>query len=50
MGEENSSEDDELRLIVLWQQIGLTLMRAVLLMIRDGVEVIVDFVIFKMMV
>ena len=46
----DSSEDDELRLIVLLQQKGYTLMRAVLLMGRDGGEVIVDFVIVKMVV
>ena len=48
MGEENSSEDEELMVIVLWEQIGFTLMRAVFLMGRDDVEVIVDFVIVKM--
>ena len=36
MGEENSSEDEELRLIVWCEQIGFTLMRAVLRMGRDG--------------
>ena len=54
MGEEmmsgDSSEDEELRLMVVLQQNGFTLMRAVLLMGRDGGEVIVDFVIVKMVV
>ena len=36
MGEENSSEDEDLKLIVLCEQIGFTLMRAVLRMGRDG--------------
>ena len=36
MGEENSSEDEELKLIVWFDQSGLTLMRAVLRMGRDG--------------
>ena len=44
----DSSEDEELRLMVVLQQNGFTLMCAVLLMGRDGGEVIVDFVIFKM--
>ena len=30
MGDENSSEDEELRLIVWYEKIGLTLIRAVL--------------------
>ena len=46
----DSSEDEELRLMVVLQQNGFTLMRAVLLMGRDGGEVIVDFVIVKMVV
>ena len=54
MGEEmisdDSSEDEELRLMVVLQQKSFTLMRAVLLMGRDGGEVIVDFVIVKMVV
>lgn len=36
MGEENSSEDEELKLIVWFDQSGLTLIRAVLRMGRDG--------------
>ena len=36
MGEENSSEDEELMVIVWLEQNGFTLMRAVLLMGRDG--------------
>ena len=36
MGEKNSSEDEELMVIVWWEQICFTLMRAVLLMGRDG--------------
>jgi hypothetical protein len=36
MGEENSSEDEEHKLIVWFDQSGLTLMRAVLRMGRDG--------------
>ena len=36
MGEENSSEDEEVKLIVWFDQSGLTLMRAVLRMGRDG--------------
>ena len=46
----DSSEDEELRLMVVLQQKGFTLMRAVLLMGRDGGEMIVDFVIVKMVV
>ena len=36
MGEENSSEDEELKLIVWFDQSGLTLMQAVLRTGRDG--------------
>ena len=46
----DSSEDEELRLMVVLQQNGFTLIRAVHLMGRDGGEVIVDFVIVKMVV
>ena len=46
----DSSEDEELRLIVVLKQHGLTLMRGVFLMGLDGGEVFVDFVIVKMVV
>ena len=36
MGEENSSEEEEVKLIVWFDQSGLTLMRAVFLTGRDG--------------
>lgn len=42
----DSSEDEELRWMVVLQQKGFTLIRAVLLMGRGG-ELIVDFVIFN---
>ena len=50
IGEENSSEDEELRSMVVLDGMGLTLIRAVLRMGRDGCEVIVDFVIVKVVV
>ena len=44
MGDENSSEDEELRLIVWYEQNGLTIIRAVLWIGLDGWEVNVDLV------
>ena len=43
----DSSEVDELKLIVVLKQQGLTLIRAVRLMGRNGGEELVDFVIVK---
>ena len=43
----DSSEDDELKLIVVLKQHGLTLIRVVLRMGHDGGEELVDFVIVK---
>ena len=50
MNSGDSSEDEELRLMVVLQQNCFILIRAVILMGRDGGEVIVDFVIVKMVV
>lgn len=44
---DDSSEDDELKLIVVLKQQGLTLIRAVRRMGRDGGEELFDFVIVK---
>ena len=44
IGDENSSEDEELRLIVWYEQNGLTLIRAVLRIGLDGCDVNDDFV------
>ena len=48
MGDVNSAEVEELRLIDWLHQSGFTLIRAVLRMGRDGWEVIVDLVMAKM--
>ena len=50
IGDENSSEDDELRLMVLCDQMGLTLIRAVRRMGLEGCEMKDDFVMVEIVV
>ena len=49
IGDENSSEDEELRLIVWYEQNGLTLIRAVLRIGLDGCDVNDDLVMVEVM-